>query len=250
MTALTAADYADTGQWRLIVKIFADGISAYLENTLHDDVEPQELFTSSWENNPDGLLQRIENAVYDHPRVLDDFSARIVVFDRRTLFMPTELLVETEDAEDEFYKEVYDADEEDIMCDTDGDITAAFSLAPGLKSFLNRTFPGARLGCNLMRSVADLRKEGEGLRLYLVIREKETDFILLDGRDLISASTHSCECGADIAYHGFNLMNVYGIDPKDVMVATEGEELPDDAKLVFSKFTKGCRQNDNTHEKQ
>ncbi len=67
MTALTAADYADTGQWRLIVKIFADGISAYLENTLHDDVEPQELFTSSWENNPDGLLQRIENAVYDHP---------------------------------------------------------------------------------------------------------------------------------------------------------------------------------------
>lgn len=45
-------------------------------------------------------------------------------------------------------------------------------------------------------------------------------------------------------------MNVYGIDPKDVMVATEGEELPDDAKLVFSKFTKGCRQNDNTNEKQ
>lgn len=237
MTALTAADYADTGQWRLIVKIFPSGMSALLENTLHDDVEPQELFQSHWDNDPDNLLRNIENAVYDHPRVLDDFSAKVIVFDRKTLFMPTELLLDTEGAEDVYYTSVYKADPVDIMCETDKDITAAFCLAAGLKGFLNRTFPGARICCNLMQHVIKLRNTGDGFRINIDIRDDEADFILLHDADLISASTHTWTSGADIAYHAFNLFNVYTIDPKDVKVILEGNPAPSDAVEAFSSFS-------------
>ncbi|MDE6299164.1 MAG: hypothetical protein K2M10_05925, partial [Muribaculaceae bacterium] len=64
MNGLTAADYADTGQWRLIVRIYLSGMSAFIENTIHTDLAPQLLFSSEWECEPDDLLNHIENAVY------------------------------------------------------------------------------------------------------------------------------------------------------------------------------------------
>lgn len=235
MTTLTAADYADTGQWRLIIKIFTTGISALLENTLHDDVEPQPLFSSKWDDSEGDILRNIENAVYDHPRVLDDFSARIEVFDRRTLFLPTALLEETEGIEDTFYTSVYDADERDVMCQTDKDITAAFTLTKGLKAFLVRTFPGARIVCNLMQQVKAQRASGDGKRMWISAREKEADFVLTDGRDLISASTHSISSPDDILYHAFNIMGVYGIAPAEV--AVEGIGIPEETTGILRKFT-------------
>lgn len=238
MTTLTAADYADTGQWRLIVKIGPGGISAHLENTIHSDVDLQELFSTTWEEGSGSLLQHIENAVYDHPRVLDDFSARIVVYDKKTLFMPTELLLDTEGAEEIYYTSVYGGDGADVMCEGDRDVTAAFMLAPGLKGFLGRTFPGARIGCNLMQKVRDCRGKNDGKTLSLSLREGEADFVMFGGSDLLSASTHSWKTGEDIVYFAFNLMNVYGVEPKDVavFVDAEGAEAPESMVAFFGKF--------------
>ncbi len=220
MTTLTVADYADTGQWRLIVNIHPTGMRAMLENTIHADVEPQQLFSTRWEADPDTLLHNIENAVYDHPRVLDDFSARIVLFDRRTLFIPTKIAEETDGAEEEIYTSLYQAEAADVISETDGDISAASSLAPGLKGFLNRTFPGARVSTNLMMQVSRLRKEnnegGKKIAVTVRDREKEADFILLDGSSLISASTHSVNGDEDVIYHVYNVIDSYAIDPAEV----------------------------------
>lgn len=220
MTTLTVADYADTGQWRLIVNIHPTGMKAMLENTLHKDVEPQQLFSTKWDAEPDNLLHHIENAVYDNPRVLDDFSARIVLFDRRTLFIPTSVGEENDGAEEEIYTSLYQAEAADVICETDRDITAVSSLAPGLKGFLNRTFPGARVSTNLMMQVSKLRKENKegGKRMEVTVREqeKEADFILLDGGSLISASTHSVNGKEDVIYHTYNVIDSYGFDPGEV----------------------------------
>lgn len=222
MTTLTVADYADTGQWRLIVNIHPSGMKAMLENTLHNDVEPQQLFSTRWEADPDTLLHNIENAVYDNPRVLDDFSARIVLFDRRTLFLPTKVAEENEGAEEEIYTSLYQAEAADVICEADRDITAVSSLASGLKGFLNRTFPGARVSTNLMMQVSNLRKENnEGRkRMEVTVREqeKEADFILLDGSSLISASTHSVNSKEDVVYHIYNVIDSYGLDPCEVEI--------------------------------
>lgn len=222
MTTLTVADFADTGQWRLIVNIYTNGMTAFLENTLHSDVEPQQLFSTRWENDPDSLLHNIENAVYDNPRMLDDFSARIVLFDRRTLFIPTEVAEESEGMEEDIYTALYKAEAADVICETDGDLTAASSMTPGLKGFLYRTFPGARISTNLMALVSELRKEnaGGGKKMTVVEREncREADFILLDGSALISASTHPVGGEEDVIYHVYNIIAAYGLDPVDVEI--------------------------------
>ena len=235
MNGLTAADFADTGQWRLIVRIYRGGISAHLENTLHEGLEPQLLFASSWEPGEGTLLQNIENAVYDHPRVLDDFSACILVFDRRTAFMPTELVEEAEGAEETYYSALYSADPADILTDTDGDLTAAYSPAPGLKGFLSRTFPGARVECNLMNQVRRLRRVGTGLRLFVTMRPDEADFILLDGENLISASTRAWLAGPDIVYYALNLADAYGYTMSDISVKIAGENVPEEGVEFFNR---------------
>lgn len=236
MNGLTAADFADTGQWRLILKIFPSGMSAHLENTIHTDLEPQLLFSTQWEVDGANLLRNIENAVYDHPRVLDDFSARIIIYERKVLFMPTELIEETEGAEESYYTSVFEAESADVMTDTDRDITVAYAPAPGLRGFLSRTFPGARIGCNLMDVLRKQRDSGEGIRLAVTVREEEADYVLLDGRNLVSASTHGWSAPADIIYHAFNIMEVYGVSHSETAVVLSGDPLPEDTVAFFDKF--------------
>ena len=231
----TAADFADTGQWRLLLKIRHTGLEGYLENTLHPELEPQPLCEAKWEINKDKLRQNIEDAVYNNPRLLDDFATRIEMFDMRTLFIPTAVADEAAGAEEELYQKVYAADAHDIMSDRDRDITAAWSLAPGVKSFLMRTFPGARITCNLMEKVRQLRKKAEGKTLYAMARPEEVDLIFLDGKDLISASTHEWHSADDIAYLVVNLSEVYGCKLGEVKVVTDGLTTATDAWQYIRK---------------
>lgn len=242
MTVLTAADYADTGQWRLLVDISTTGISAFLENTLHEDVELQPLFSSSWDENPDSLLENIENAVYDHPRVLDDFATRINVHDPRAIMVPEGFETEDEGTEESVYAELFDAKESDVFIDRHDGVCAVYSLCPGLKGFLSRTFPGSRIECNLMHSLKKTPTPESGYNLHIANSNGETVFILLGIDGLLSASSHVCRDGADIAYHAFNILDVYGVNPKDTMVMANKGTLPDETAEAFLKFTKGMNR--------
>lgn len=234
MHSLTAADFADTGQWRLLLKIGVTGLEAFLENTLHHDIEPQPLCKASWEINKDKLRENIEEAVYNNPRLLDDFATRIILFDPRTLFIPTEIAEEVAGSEEDLYKKVYSAEDSDIMTDRDHDITAAWCLAPGIKSFLMRTFPGARISCNLMEQVRQLRKKNEGLKIFVIARKNESDLIFLDGNNLISASTHEWNHTDDIANLTANLIDVYNYKIQDVTVSLSGVGSDTDSwKYIF-----------------
>lgn len=236
MNGLTAADFADTGQWRLILKIFPSGMSAHLENTIHLDLEPQLLFSTQWEADGTNLLRNIENAVYDHPRVLDDFSARIIIYERKVLFMPTELIEEADGAEESYYVSIYESEPSDVMTETDRDITVAYAPAPGLKGFLNRTFPGARIGCNLMDVLRKNRDNGEGVRMVVSVRDEEADFLLLSGNALLSASTHGWTGVTDIVYHAFNIMDVYGVSHSETALILAGKPLPEEIMNFLGKF--------------
>lgn len=226
MNGLTAADFADTGQWRLLIRIRKDGMSAHLENTIRKEIEPQLLFSKTWNSADERLLENIENTVYDNPRVLDDFATRIILYDPCTLFSPTELIEETEGSEENFHTTVYPCEPADVMSDTDSDITATYSMAPGVKSFLYRTFPGSRITSNLMDEVRHLRKDNLGLSLYVNIREGEADYIFLEDKNLLSASTHVWRDLADVIYQAFNLYEVYEKDPRSVSLSIKGIELP------------------------
>lgn len=221
MYTLTAADFADTGQWRLLLNIGVKGLEAFLENTLHPEIEPQSLCRISWEHEGNNLKKNLEEAVYNNPRVLDDFATRIIIFDPHTLFIPSEIADKTIGAEEEIYKQIYEADDSDIMTDRNKDITAVWSLAPGVKSFLMRTFPGARITCNLMEKVRDLRKKNVGLSLYKFIRDGEIDLILLKDAELLSASTQEVASVADISEKVEKLFEAYDLDPRNVIIKEE-----------------------------
>lgn len=236
MYQLTAADFADTGQWRLLLNIGVTRLEAFLENTLHPELDIQPLCHAEWELNKDELRKNIEEAVYNNPRLLDDFATRIVLYDPRTLFIPTEIAEEKAGAEEEIYKKIYPADDADIMTDFDRDLTVAWSLAPGVKSFLMRTFPGARITCNLMDRVRDLRKQNKGLYLYIMARKEEADLILLDDNNLISASTHEWRHPDDLAYLAFNLLEVYNYKPGEADIKVEGAPTETEAwKFLLKK---------------
>lgn len=250
MYTLTAADFADTGQWRLLLKIGCTGLEAFLENTLHPEIEPQRLCEASWDINKDMLRKNIEDAVYNNPRLLDDFATRIILYDPRTLFIPSDVADESLGAEEELYKIVYTAEESDIMSDRDRDITAAWSLAPGVKSFLMRTFPGARITCHLMEKVRQLRKENARTLLHVGARKGEADIIFLDGQALISASTHEWNHPDDIAYLAMNLLDVYGYKLSRVSIELHGGDINTDAwKFVAEhsrSFNHYSNENDNS----
>lgn len=244
MYKLTAADFADTGQWRLLLKICYTGLEAFLENTLHEEIEPQLLCNARWDLNRDMLRNNIEEAVYSNPRLLDDFATRIILYDPRTLFIPTDVAEESTGAEEEIYKKVYTAEDCDIMTDSDRDLTAAWEMAPGVKSFLLRTFPGARITSNLMNLVKDLRKENSGLTLHAMARPEEVDIILLEGKNLMSASTHEWTHTDDIAFLMLNVLEVYGVKLSESSIEVEGVATETEAWKYIGEHAASFRNKD------
>lgn len=217
-----AVKIGDTADWRMICVISASGISAYLR---HQDPsqETVTLFDAKLQGNEDSLLRNIENMVYDHPQVLDDFSADIVIVAPRSIWVPASLVEENEEEAARLYNQVYQAESEDVMIEEAGDAACLFSLVPGLNAFLCRTFPGARVHSHLAVMVRNFSKRSTDMpRIYLDIREGFVDFVAFDRRNLLMSATHRRRSLADIQYHLFNIMDVYGLDPEEVQISLSG----------------------------
>ena len=218
MTTLTAADFADTGQWRLLLFIGGRGLTAYLENTIHPEIELQKLCEEKWPQDESMLCKHIEEAVYNNPRLLDDFATKIVIDAPQTIFMPSVLAQQSIGAEENAFLKVYDAAEEDIMTDQDRDITAIWSPGTGVKCFLMRTFPGARITCQLMDKIRNMRKDNRGLSCYVFPRELATEFILLKDSSLLSASSQEIIGKDKIKNFLSKLLDAYEIDERDINI--------------------------------
>lgn len=217
-----AVRIGDIADWRLIAELSATGMSAYLKHT-DPTQEIVTLFEENWEKG-DNLLEKIENAVYDHPQVLDDFSADIAIVAPKSIWVPTKLLDDDEEEKAAFYyNQVYRAEEHDIMTDAVGDATCLYSLVPGLNAFLQRTFPGSRLHSHLALMTARFRERTADMpRIYAEIRKGEVDIIAFERKNLLMAATHRWDDPADIQYHIFNVINVYGLDPGDLQLSLSG----------------------------
>lgn len=218
-------DLSDTGQWRLIIYLGKTGISAWLKSTEDPTIPVGRLFASRWERQPEGLLSRIENAVYDHPRVLDDFSADIIVETEKCLWVPKALTEDNpEEKCEEWFGQVWPGMETEFITDDCDEKLCLYALVPGLHDFLGRTFPGTRISSHqsvLVRNLAG--RAADDVRLYIDIREGEADLIAFSGKNLLHCSTHRWEAETDIIWHAFNLLEVYGVDPAKAQVCLSGD---------------------------
>lgn len=215
------ADLLDTGQWHLAVNISKHGFGAWLLASTPTLRPPRVLASATWQPDEEGLLGRIEDVVYDNPAVLDDYSADIVVECDRQLWLPASEFLSDEDCADA-YVGVYGGEPYDVMVNDMGDAKVAFMLTPGLKSFMQRSFPGARI----WSQQALLEEAGmsriDDYKCLVDIREDRADFILLHREELLCASTHPWKTMADIAYRLLFILDTFGVAATQTDVIMSG----------------------------
>lgn len=213
---------SDPSEWRLVCVLTSSGFEAYLRNLEDPTAEVECVVRENW-GNTDNILKEFENTVYDNPLLLDDFSIDIAIVSERTLWAPLSVIDSWEDMGDSYFTQVFDCTPDDIMRDYLEDKVCMYTLAPGLRSFLARTFPGARIRNQQSIIVSRLGDRIADMpRIYIDIREGEADFIAFEDTRLLTAVTHDWHTIEDIQYHLFNIMDVYSIDRRHIHVSLSG----------------------------
>lgn len=233
----------DSDDWHLTVFLSRRQLLACLTHTSDPTVAARCVFDVSIEADPDSLLETIENTVYSNPEVLDDYSADIVIAADDTLWMPL-ALADDPDMLERCYLDVYrHADADDLFTETEPDagLCAVSRFTPGLKAFLERTFPGARISS---REMALLRKfrcfPGGGPRVYVHLEQGEAVTLTFDGKQLLCASTLPATTPADALYAALLPIEAYGLDRSKTEVFLSGDkELRRDAIALMREYL-GC----------
>lgn len=233
-----AVDFTDTGVWRLIIYISATGMSALLRHTEDAGQPLVQLFATHWEDDGAPLLPKIESAVYDHPRVLEDYATDIVVETTLLTWAPEEAL-DSEDSEISIFSELYPDSSGELMSETLGDMTILFSLAPGLGAFISRTIPGARIRSHIgVLAERFLRQTSDMPRIYADIRAGEVDLIAIEGKRILGSATHRWNEDTDIAYRIYHLADVLGISPSALHLSLSGDR--ESVKRLTELMRKHC----------
>ena len=219
------SDLTDTGQWHLAVDISKHGFGAWLLPDASIGRPARVLIRQSWHPSEEGLLARIEDAVYDNPTVLDDYSADIIVESDRQLWLPSELYPSDDDCA-EAYVSIYGGDILDVMVNDLGKEKCAFMLTPGLKSFMLRSFPGARIWSQQSLLKETAVTPHDSFRALVDIRQSSFDVILLCRGELQCASTHLWKTQTDIAYVVLNILQTYGAFSSDTEIVFTGLREP------------------------
>ena len=218
------AELYDTGEWHLTVYFSCRRGMAFLRNIAEPTAPVRMLLDATWNAEGTALLREIEKAVYEHPAILDDYSADIIVATPDTLWVPA-VLCDDEDALESCYTSVRpDANPADIMTETDDDVAALTTGTPGLRSFLARTFPGARVQSRAMVMLRRFRNyPGGGKRVYLHIEDSEAVITAFDHRRLIASATHPAPSTADACYALLLTMEAFALPADTTEVFVSGE---------------------------
>lgn len=213
----------DISDWRMVVLISGSGISAFLKNTADSSIPYETLLDEHWEADDSMLLGKIEGAVYDNPRILDDFSSEIIINAPKALWIPADFAEDDDDFAAQCYNRIYSASPEDIMTDDFRSLVNVYSLTPGLLPFLQRTFPGARFSNHLtVLARKFVSRPSDVPAFYIDIARAEADILLFDGSKLLCGAMHRWRHYADIEYMVMNMIDVYDLNPDAVAVNISG----------------------------
>lgn len=231
-STMRGPDRADTGQWRLVIYITRTSIEAWLQ-PIADRQASRRIVRCEWEPVGEGadLLQKIENAVYDHPQLLDDFSADIIIETNRSMWVPSEIAEDEQRSEDLFYR-VYKFDADDMTVDHVGDKCLMWALTPGLPAFLGRTFPGARISAHLsvIQSYIDSLALTDKELMILNLRKGSCDIILMRENQLQTSSTQPAVNPEEGMYRLLRAADAYNFSLRTARLGVR-DECGDDSAL-------------------
>jgi len=185
---------------------------------------------SSHATGPDvNLLEYIENAVYDHPELIDDIPAQILVS------TPYHLLFPEDTSEDDMLTlaaDVFGLDAEDIFVEEYiPGVFSVFGLCKGFRSFILRTFPGIDVQ-HISRPIAKkgvVSTSSDEEKILVSVREDGADFLAFRGRALLHGSSREVSARGDIIYYSFKIWNECGFNPSAATIWLDApKELRDD----------------------
>lgn len=210
---LTPADFADTGQWHLKIELSATSLHATLRHAA-DAAKFAIVADTHWTDPIDddrALLSLIENAVYNHPALLDDYATEIILYANRATWIPNEIL-DNDVIEEEAFQNIFPGKDPEVMTERLTDATCVYSLARGLEAFLGRTMPGARIRPHLVPLTEEtLAKPGE----QLLINLRETgvaDLIATRNGKMLLSAIHNFKSPSDMAYIAMLAMQTMTMD--------------------------------------
>lgn len=238
---LTPADFTDTGQWRLIIYISHSGMRAFLMHLTDKSRPILKLVSTNWRaEDPISLLNHIESAIYDNPALLDDYATDIILETPQVCFVPQQYIFDVDKAETDIFAALFPGESKEILTDSFGKLTVLFSMVRGLDGFFSRTIPGARIRSHLAVMVENFSSNAsaDAPAIYADIRDNEMDLILLEGKNLLSASVQYWQAPEDIAYRIFNLLNAYKINPALTKINLSGNQKQ--INFISPLITKFC----------
>ena len=213
---IALGSFVDTGHWKLLLTITADGMVGLIKNIQQTNKNPLLLFRNNWNADEGESLKNVENTVYENPRMLDDFATQIIIEAPKSLWIPSKF-AEEDEYDDKYFTKVYKALPEDIFADFYDEEICLFTLMPGLKSFLSRTLPGCRISSHIaiLKEYYQAKIKG-GNYIFLDIRDKAIDILAFSNKKFLSAATHPCEDFEELRYRILLLADAYNLELKSL----------------------------------
>ena len=227
-------DSSDSGLWKMLISISDDEMIVIMKPTEEGLGKSQLMFRKPLTGSDSDKLQQIENSIYEHPRMMEDYATEVILTTGKAVWVPTDY-VEDEEKEEKYLCAVYRADPADITSNSNEEESCIFSFLPGLLSFLNRTLPGCRVYSHQFLLNRELHGKNSGApRVYVVIRRGRFDLIAYREGQLVSVSTHEWRAETDMAYYVYLLADAYDIDMEkmEVIVAGLKEEKKELEKIL------------------
>lgn len=221
---IDTASFSDTGQWKLVIFISKRRLRAALVSLVNDQLPLLVLSDKEWEGQAE-VLPNIEEAIYENPRILDDFATQIIIEAPETLWIPLEF-TQDDEYDPSLYTAVYPSRQEDIFSISDDNQLCLFTLIPGLKSFLNRTLPGCRINSSVnvfkqwfeKRERKEIAMSGESAPRQtigtVVYGDNAYIYAYRDG-NFCGGALHPWLSPADIAYKAMLTLRACGFDDKE-----------------------------------
>lgn len=188
--------------WTLLMAVGDDSLQYILfsraqENSLHYGHVPL----------PHGhdYLHTLENAVYDHPLLLDDYhEVKIVTASPHFLILPPDTAAQDDDTR-RLLEAAFPDDNGDMCCCKlpQSQVDMAFFLPRGVLGFLNRTFNLAPVLHHLYPLCEHFFGLNEGSnikRMFVDVHEHNLDMVVYDRGRLFMANTFPFRNGDDAAF--------------------------------------------------
>lgn len=200
--------YADTRRFYLHLLLSEREMKGYFSPYIPDGHAPR-LGCRVKYTPDDKLLTHIENAIYDHSTLLEDYDGRILIDTDKVLFFPPDT---PHDAVYAAMERVFAVAPQEIYLSEDTEVITAFTLCDGLKGFIDRTFSGLKVFSviDVMRKEFSQR-EGADVQIYADLGQGHVTLLAFRNRRFVHGSVHPFTEVADVAYYIYALWHQLGL---------------------------------------